>query len=97
MRKPLIFPVRIGFELVWVVVTIFIIMMGWYITQPMLMQTLGLTQNMTEDMNVNTTQSGQTYSLLKRIVVWWGPVFVLILLIFAVVASQRRELRGYYE
>lgn len=92
-----LFPARIGFTAIFVLVSIFTVMMVWYITQPIAYNMIAESKAMTEDMGTNTTSSNTMYVVLRFATDLWGPVFLVIILIaYAIVSTQREDWRGYY-
>lgn len=74
-------------------------MYSWYITQPLLVATANLSQNLTQTITVdgdtiNTTGSDQTYTLIRLGANIGFPLAIIFLWIWAFVSSQAEDWRG---
>jgi hypothetical protein len=72
---------------------------AWYITQPLAIKTINQSQNYTQTEGINITGSDSTYLFLTYTVYWWGPVFDLVWIAWAIMSSVRRDVESeaYYD
>jgi len=70
----------------------FIVMIAWYVTQPL---TIGFVNSIEGDV---PSEGISSITILKTILNLWGPIAVAVaLFFFGLVSVQRRDPRGYYD
>lgn len=95
-KSPL-FPTHIAVTVVFMVASIFSIMMIWYITQPLVATALMQSQNVSETGGWSTTGSDQLYTILRIFIDLWGPALVIMLLMaWGIASTQRGDYRSEY-
>jgi hypothetical protein len=82
---------------IFVFVMIGVIMMLWYVSQPVVQHLVDETRTVVRDMNANTTGYEQGITSIELVNVVWAPIFILIMLVFGFLASSQREGVSYYK
>ncbi len=79
--------------LTWVVGTFLIalIIVSWYITQPLLIQTTLVADMVLDELGTNTTGWEQTKTLNIYVANLWPVPFVLIIFLWMMISSQRTD------
>lgn len=90
---------RIVFVWITAIFLTFSIMIGWYILQPISATILTQSENISQNMNVNTTGSGQTFTIMHFAVNVGAAFSIIFVWIWAFISSQssdwRSEVEGY--
>lgn len=73
----------------------FVLIGTWYITQPIIVATSNLAEDITEDLAVNRTGTAQTYTLLRLGANVGIPLLIIFIWIWAVISSQHESWAGY--
>jgi len=69
---------------------IFIIAVGWYCAQPI---TLGISRAINGTASVNaSTQAQNTITIIEYVSFWFGPLFIVFVLLWAVISSARKDI-----
>jgi len=71
------------------------IMVGWYVTSPVVESVIARTLTVTREIGTNRTQVETGYSILTPIARYWAIPVVLAILLWAFLAPQ--EAGSYYE
>lgn len=82
---------------IFVFVMIGVIMMIWYVSQPVVSTLIDNTGTVVRDLDANTTGYEQGITVVELVNVVWAPIFILIMLTFGYLASTQREGISYYE
>lgn len=90
-------PVRLLHATIWFLSFVFVIMILWYILQPVVGTMLLAFRQGTETTGSNSTGSNQGFDLLTVTANLWGPLAVVIAFITYIVLISHREWRGHYE
>jgi hypothetical protein len=73
-----------------------VVIMLWYVSQPVVQHLVDETRTVVRDLNANTTGYEQGITSIEFVNVIWAPIFILILLAFGFLMSTQREGISYY-
>lgn len=78
---------------VWLVgiLIISIVMFGWYMTQPILVRSIQISDTIMEDSGWNSSKSDQTFTVLTYLANLWPVPIVLVILLWMYISSQRED------
>jgi phosphotransferase system glucose/maltose/N-acetylglucosamine-specific IIC component len=78
-------------------VSIFTVMIVWYITQPFIVGVVNACQNFATNYGINSTLIGYVYPILRTLANYWGPaITIFLLIIWALMSTEVSETRGEY-
>jgi len=79
--------------MVWIVglTLIFIISVGWYVSQPIV---LGVSRTVNASIVGTETNARNTITMIEYTSFLWGPVFILFVLLWMFVSSARRDVES---
>jgi len=79
--------------MVWIVAItlIFIISVGWYVSQPVI---IGVSRAINASIVGTETNARNTITIIEFVSFIWGPVFILFILLWAFVSSARRDVES---
>ena len=96
MEKIELFPIRITASIM-IMITIFCLMILFFIEQPLAMSILNAGQAAHESSGTWTGSVVSTYSLLRHIANLTVPAMVIVLIVYWLIRTQRKEWSGEYE
>lgn len=68
-----------------------IVMFSWYVTQPLLVQSIQVSDTVMDDTGWNSTQSEQTFTILQYFANLWPIPVVLIIGLWMFISAQRED------